>query len=131
MGTKIAMWRIDGEPRRVQPTKLSLESRLEDIIETQTDVLGQPILLIGRQVPTKYGKFIDLLGVNADGDVVVIELKRDRTPRDVVAQVLDYASWIQDLDNHEVRAIFSAGTAPPRRSTRRSPRSSVTVRPTT
>lgn len=106
MGTKIAMWRIDGEPRRVQPAKLALESRLEDIIETQTDVLGQPILLIGRQVPTKYGKFIDLLGVNADGDVVVIELKRDRTPRDVVAQVLDYASWVQDLENPEVRAIF-------------------------
>lgn len=85
---------------------MQLESRLEEIIENETEILGQPILLIGRQVPTKYGKFIDLLGVNSDGDVLVIELKRDRTPRDVVAQTLDYASWVQDLSNGEVRGIF-------------------------
>lgn len=30
--------------------------------------------------------------MNSEGDLTVIELKRDRTPREVVAQVLDYAS---------------------------------------
>jgi len=25
---------------------------------------------------------------------VLIELKRDRTPREIVAQALDYASWV-------------------------------------
>ena len=44
-------------------------------------------------VPTDLGKSIDLLGVDREGNVVVVELKRDRTPRDVVAQALEYAAF--------------------------------------
>jgi hypothetical protein len=29
-----------------------------------------------------------------EGRIHVIELKRDRTPREVVAQILDYGSWV-------------------------------------
>ena len=49
-----------------------------------------PLLIIGRQVPTDLGKSIYLFGVDREGNVVVVELKRDRTPRDVVAQALEY-----------------------------------------
>ena len=49
-----------------------------------------PLLIIGRQVPTDLGRSIDLLGVDREGNVVVVELKRNRTPRDVVAQALEY-----------------------------------------
>jgi RecB family endonuclease NucS len=65
---------------------MPLESRLEQLIEADTTILGEPVLLIGRQVPTAHGKFIDLLGVSGDGVLQVLELKRDRTPREVVAQ---------------------------------------------
>jgi hypothetical protein len=34
-----------------------------------------------------------VLGVDVEGRIHVIELKRDRTPREVVAQILDYGSW--------------------------------------
>ncbi len=40
--------------------------------------------------------------MDRDGNLVVVELKRDRTPRDVVAQALDYASWVQELGREEV-----------------------------
>jgi hypothetical protein len=33
---------------------------------------------------------------------VVVELKRDKTPRDITAQVLDYASWVQDLSSDRI-----------------------------
>ena len=56
-----------------------------------------PLLIIGRQVPTDLGKSIDLLGVDREGNVVVVELKRDRTPRDVVAQALEYAAFAAKL----------------------------------
>jgi hypothetical protein len=85
---------------------MPLESRLEELLETDPSILGLPVLIIGRQVPTAYGKFIDLLGIDAEGVLHVLELKRDRTPREVMAQVLDYGSWVQDLTNEEVRGIY-------------------------
>jgi hypothetical protein len=77
------------------------------MIEADPTILGTPLMLIGRQVPTDYGKFIDLLAVDDEGAVHVLELKRDRTPREVVAQVLDYGSWIQTLGHEEILSIFS------------------------
>ncbi|WP_348760680.1 nuclease, partial [uncultured Salinisphaera sp.] len=41
-----------------------------------------------------------------DGGLVVVELKRDRTPREVVAQALDYASWVGALETAEIAAIY-------------------------
>jgi Endonuclease NucS C-terminal domain len=75
---------------------------LEDLLAHDPTLVGEPLLLVGRQVPTVYGGSIDLLAVDGEGYLCVLELKRDRTPREVVAQLLDYASWlaegIPDLD---------------------------------
>jgi RecB family endonuclease NucS len=54
-------------------------------------------MLIGRQEDTGFGGRIDLLALAPDGSLVLIELKRDKIPRDVVAQSLDYASWVERL----------------------------------
>lgn len=93
---------------RVAPSKLDLEATLEELIESDPEVLGEPLLLVGRQVPTSHGKFIDLLVVDADGTLRVLELKRDRTAPEVVAQVLDYGSWVQTLSHSDVLDIFEA-----------------------
>lgn len=50
-------------------------------------------MLIGRQVPTQSGP-LDLLGLDKSGNVIVVELKRDRLPREALAQAIDYASDI-------------------------------------
>ncbi len=108
MPLEIGLWRVDaGAPARVGASGFPLESRLEDLIQSDPTILGEPLLLIGRQVPTAYGKFIDLLAIAADGTLQILELKRDRTPRDVVAQVLDYGSWVQGLSHSEVLDIFA------------------------
>jgi hypothetical protein len=49
--------------------------------------------------------FIDLLCIDSSGSLVIVELKRDRTPREVTAQALNYASWVKDLDAEEIDAI--------------------------
>ena len=67
---------------------------------------GTDLLIIARQVPTGFGGFIDLLALDAEGRVHVLELKRDRTPRDVVAQALDYGSWAKDLSLEEPEQIY-------------------------
>jgi hypothetical protein len=56
-------------------------------------------------VPTPSGP-LDLLGIDADGHLVVIENKRDRTPRDVLAQTLDYAAYVSTLAFDDVAAIY-------------------------
>ena len=57
---------------------------------------------------TAYGKFIDLLCMDSSGGLVIVELKRDKTPREVTAQALDYASWVKTLNADEIEAVASA-----------------------
>ncbi|WP_281450867.1 hypothetical protein [Paenarthrobacter nitroguajacolicus] len=64
----MGLWRADGkELMRLSPSGVGLESQLEGYIEADPALLGQRLLLIGRQVPTGYGGFIDLLAI--DGKV--------------------------------------------------------------
>ena len=63
-------------------------------------------MVIGRQVKTGFGKVIDLLALDRDGNLVVLELKRDKTPRDTVAQVLDYGSWVKTLADEDIADIY-------------------------
>lgn len=107
MSLEFGLWNVDAEPVRMAPMPMAMESRLEELIERDPSLLGKDVLIIGRQVPTSYGKYIDLLALDAEGDVHVFELKRDRTPRDVVAQLLDYGSWVVDLGYEEIKQIFS------------------------
>ncbi len=85
--------------------RLDEEDRLEAWIAEDTQLLGLDVLIIGRQVPTAYSGRIDLLALDRQGDLVIVELKRGRTPRDVVAQVLDYASWVAELTSPDVLRI--------------------------
>src|SRR3546814_10552761 len=60
---------------------------------------------IGREVTIENGGRIDILAIDREGDLSIIELKRDRTPREVIAQVLDYASWVAGLTTKQVHDI--------------------------
>ncbi|SFL48530.1 hypothetical protein SAMN04488004_12212 [Loktanella salsilacus] len=92
----------DGKLRRAQRRALAKESMIEDWVAADPALLGLDALIIGRQVPTDHGKFIDLLAMDATGGLIIIELKKDRTPREIVAQVLDYASWVRTLTTPEI-----------------------------
>lgn len=80
------------------------EENLESWIERNPAVLDEdePLVIIGRQVPTDAGP-IDLLALNQNGDLVVIELKRGRTPRETIAQALDYISVVEGWDLNAIR----------------------------
>jgi len=62
--------------------------------------------LIGRQVYTDFGKSLDLLAIDVTGSLIVVELKKHKTPRDVVAQTIDYASWVEGLSPDRVVKIY-------------------------
>lgn len=108
MPVAMELWRIDGgKTVRLEPTGMPLESDLEDLIDSDPSLLGQELLVVGRQVVTAAGKRIDLLAVDDEGVLHVFELKRDKTPRDVVAQLLDYGSWVQGVSNKRIREIYA------------------------
>jgi len=48
---------------------------------------------------------------------VIVELKRDMTPREVTAQALDYASWVETLDSIQIEEV-AAGFLPNGKSLR-------------
>ncbi|MBM3190535.1 MAG: hypothetical protein FJZ90_17690 [Chloroflexi bacterium] len=68
------------------------------------------LLLIGRQVTTNLGTTIDLLGLDREGNVAVVELKRGQTPRDTLAQALEYASFAATLGYEQLQSIAQGYT---------------------
>ncbi|ODT04875.1 MAG: nuclease [Gemmatimonadetes bacterium SCN 70-22] len=116
MPIKTELWKVAASPSPLVESKLPSERLLEDMIVAQPSLLSEEWMLIGRQEDTGYGGRIDLLAIAPDGVLVLIELKRDRTPREVVAQALDYATWVERLQPEDIAAIYGR-FAPGRRLT--------------
>jgi len=109
MPDKIRLWEISKDQlNEITQSKLDLESRLETWLDNDISILADDLLAIGRQVITDYGGKLDLLCIDRNGDLVIVELKKDKTAREVIAQALDYASWVKDLSNERVREIANA-----------------------
>lgn len=100
------LYKIDnGALVKAHSRPLSKERMIEDWVVENPGLVGLEAIIIGRQVPTEHGNFIDILAMDRGGGLIIIELKRDRTSREVVAQVLDYASWVRTLTTPEVYDI--------------------------
>ena len=112
MSDSIRVWSVDGEALSELPRQpVDLESRLEDWMDSDVSVLSDDLLVIGRQLDTEGGGILDLLCLDRAGDVVIVELKRGKTPREVVAQALDYAAWAGDLSFEELKRLGDAHLA--------------------
>ena len=90
-----------------QETNLELEEHLENWLENSPRALVQEdFLWIGRQTSAADEDgtiFPDLLGIDSEGNLVIVELKRDQAPREVVAQLLEYAAWADGLSESQIR----------------------------
>jgi hypothetical protein len=101
-----AIWKVGSQPSSLTTTTLLNEQLLEDMIVSAPCILSREWMLIGRQEQTGFGGRIDLLAIAPDASLVLIELKRNRTPREVVAQALDYASWVEQLTADKIVQIY-------------------------
>lgn len=106
MAVRHAIWTVGGTPSPLASAMLPSEQLLEDMIVAAPHMLSDEWMLIGRQEQTGHGGRIDLLAIAPDGALVLIEIKRDRTPREVVAQALDYAAWVDELEPEDIAAIY-------------------------
>jgi hypothetical protein len=101
-----AIWRVGDQPAPLVSSRLASEQHLEGMIVRDPRILSSEWMLIGRQEITSHGGRVDLLAIAPDASLVLIELKRDRTPREIIAQALDYASWVEQLTPERVAQIF-------------------------
>ena len=110
MSEEVRLWQVgtDHHLSELQRASLNLEARLQEWLAQDISVLDPGLLVIGREVETDFGGYIDLLCMDAGGNLVVVELKRDKTPREITAQALDYGSWVAELSNERVTAIAEA-----------------------
>src|ERR1700740_2658420 len=106
MPIKHAIWKVGNSADRLVEGSLASEEILEEMIVSDPRILSDDWMIIGRQEDTGRGGRIDLLGIAPDGTLVLIELKRARTPREVVAQALDYAGWVEELSSEQIAEIF-------------------------
>ena len=108
----------NGDPRKAElviakEANVKFESDIESWLENNPWALveGEPILWIGRQTSANVEEsiiFPDLLGLDSEGNLVIVELKRGKTPREVVAQLLEYAAWAKDLSDEQLQEIAKA-----------------------
>lgn len=106
MPVQHAIWTVAAAPTLLPASALPSEQLLEDMIVRRPDIVSSEWMLIGRQEITSHGGRIDLLAITPDGSLVLIELKRNRTPREIVAQALDYASWVDQLRSEQIAKIY-------------------------
>lgn len=106
MPIRTALWKVGSQPQMLTESPLASEQLLENMIVSEPRMLSDEWMLIGRQEDTGFGGRIDLLAIAPDGSLVLIELKRDRTPREVVAQALDYAYWVEKLRPQDIASIY-------------------------
>lgn len=101
-----ALWKVGPQPTALSLGKLASEQALEEMIVREPGILSSEWMLIGRQEPTGFSGRIDLLAIAPDGSLVLIELKRNRTPREIVAQAIDYAAWVEKLTPDRIAQIY-------------------------
>ena len=96
-----------------QRVRIERESDIEDWLENSPWAVIQDelILWIDRQPSAQDEEgtiFPDLLGVDLEGNLVIVEFKRGKTPRTVVAQLLEYAAWADELSMEQIHDIADA-----------------------
>ena len=115
MASEIKSWQIIGGKLVTLESSLVNDGKkerddLEQWIKSNPQILGEDIVIIGEQVPTNSGP-LDFLGIDNNGNTVIVELKRNKLPREALAQAIDYASDIASWDVDRFREICQKYTS--------------------
>jgi hypothetical protein len=103
------IWKITPKgPTKVAEGHLKLEEHLEDWIANDPSLLGEPLLIVGRQVLIPDVKDrLDLLALDPRGNAVIIELKRGKLRDPVDMQALRYASYVSKWSYEDFERVAS------------------------
>jgi len=106
----LMLWRNDGT-KIVEVSKKSLPSQnvtemtVEEWIKSNPSFLHEDMVIIAQQHSFPSGEKADLIGVDEDGALVIIEIKRKDTGGRVDFQFLKYVSYVSGWTYNEVEEI--------------------------
>lgn len=85
-------------------SELGLRERfdIQEWIEKTPTILGEDLLVIGKEVILPSGKRLDLLCLDKEAALVVVELKRDDSGTSVEWQAIKYASYCSNFLPEEI-----------------------------
>lgn len=92
-------------------TSIGVKERqdIEEWVEKQPDILGEKLLIIQKEFAgfDDTNERLDLLSIDESGNLVIIELKRDDSGRDVNWQAIKYAAYCSTLTNEDIFEIYA------------------------
>lgn len=113
---EMSMYLIKKEENRIEKitersfNELGFRERnhLQEWIEQNPECLGEDLLIIQKEFNgfNDTNERLDLLALDKQGNLVVIENKLDDSGRDVIWQVLKYASYCSSLTKIQIRDIY-------------------------
>jgi CRISPR/Cas system-associated endoribonuclease Cas2 len=94
------------------PTNFSSQNVLEryDIqewIEKTPEILGEDLLIIGKELLLPSGSRLDLLAVDKNARLAIIELKRDDSGKEVDWQAVKYTSYCSNFLVEEIISFYA------------------------
>ncbi|RQG98189.1 hypothetical protein EA472_18675 [Natrarchaeobius oligotrophus] len=94
--------------KRLPESEFDKEANLEKrLIRTDGATIGGvDVMYIGRQGTPDEGGIFDILGLDEEGNTVIVELKRGKAPREIAAQALEYASGIRKEDYEQLNQRY-------------------------
>ncbi|MFA5029898.1 MAG: DUF4268 domain-containing protein [Patescibacteria group bacterium] len=111
------MYNINKKDHKLEPIeKISLRvvgirerKDLQEWIAKNPEILGEELLIIQKEFDgfNDTNERLDLLALDKQGNLVVIENKLDDSGRDVVWQVLKYASYCSSLNSQNIKDVFN------------------------
>ena len=110
------MFTVNYQTNRISPVKTKRFSELgfterkhlQEWLVHQPDALGEELLIIQKEFDgfDDTRERLDILALDKDGNLVIIENKLDDSGRDVVWQVLKYASYCASLTKGQIVEIY-------------------------
>ncbi len=109
------MYRVDIENKKLIKipattySELNLRERfdIQEWIAGTPEILGEPLIIISKELILPSDRRLDLLAVDKEGALVVIELKRDNSGSDVEWQAIKYASYCSSFSHDEIYKYFA------------------------
>ena len=115
--TRLAVWTMETrnddssvqrEPQKVGRSHIQLERQLEDWIVNDVTLIGEGLMLVGRQVSIDDGR-LDLLAIDSQDRWVVIEVKPGIVGSGALGQAIYYAASLARLDADELFRKLEGG----------------------
>lgn len=102
------MWKVDeNKLKKVKPApeREIDEKSVEEWIKKKPDFLNENLLIFSQQHKFPTGEKADLIGIDENGSLVIIEIKRGKSGKDVDIQSLKYASYVSSWSYEDIENI--------------------------